>query len=90
MSISWLEALLVAPHGKLQKHRVWVEAARLHVGRDPLQALMVGKRRSGLRSAAPVVLVEFSLGLEPRYSPSLWGQILGENKVLLVSLALQS
>ena len=52
-------ALLAAPHGHLRIHRVWEEAAGLHVGRDPIQALRVGKRWSGLGSAAPLGLTQF-------------------------------
>ena len=87
--ISWLWALLVAPHGKLQEQRAWEEAAGLHVGRDLLQALRVGKR-SGFRSAAPLQFMQVSLSLEPRYSPSVWSQILGQNTILLVSPTLES
>ena len=86
--ISWLQALLVAPHGKLQEQRAWEEAAGLHVGRDLLQALRVGKR-SGFRSAAPLRFMQVSLSLQPRYSPSTWSQILGQNTILLVSPALE-
>lgn len=86
--ISWLQALLVAPHGKLQEQRAWEEAAGLHVGRDLLQALRVGKR-SGFRSAAPLRFMQVSLSLQPRYSPSMWSQILGQNTILLVSPALE-
>ena len=86
--ISWLRALLVAPHGKLQEQRAWEEVAGLHVGRDLLQALRVGKR-SGFRSAAPLRFMQVSLSLQPRYSPSTWSQILGQNTILLVSPALE-
>ena len=64
--------LLVAPHGHLWIHRAWEEAAGLHVGRDPLQALRVGERRSGQlphcgsRSSTP------DFELEPWSNPSLW------------------
>jgi len=87
--ISWLWALLVAPHGKLQEQRAWEEAAGLHVGRDLLQALRV-RKRSGFRSAAPLRFMQVSLSLEPRYSPSMWSQILGQNTILLVSPTLES
>ena len=86
--ISWLRALLVAPHGKLQEQRAWEEAAGLHVGRDLLQALRVGKR-SGFRFTAPLWFMQVSLSLQPRYSPSMWSQILGQNTILLMSPALE-
>ena len=87
--ISWLQTLLVAPHGKLHEQRAWEEAAGLHVGRDLLQALRV-RKRSGFRSAAPLRFMQVSLSLEPRYSPSMWSQILGQNTILLVSPTLES
>ena len=87
--ISRLRALLVAPHGKLHEQRAWEEAAGLHVGRDLLQALRVGKR-SGFRSAAPLWFMQVSLSLEPRYSPSMWSQILGQNTIVLASPTLES
>ena len=86
--ISWLQALLVAPHGKLLEQRAWEEAAGLHVGRDLLQALRVGKR-SGFRFTAPLWYMQVSLSLQPRYSPSTWSQILGQSTMLLVSPALE-
>ena len=86
--ISWLRALLVAPHGKLLEQRAWEEAAGLHVGRDLLQALRVGKR-SGFRFTAPLWYMQVSLSLQPRYSPSTWSQILGQSTMLLVSPALE-
>ena len=67
--ISWLQALPVAPHGKLQEQRAWEEAAGLHVARDLLQALRVGKRTAGLRSAAPVEPRQLSPSLGPGVQP---------------------
>ena len=72
-----MQALLAAPHGKLQEQRAWEEAAGLHVGRDLLQALRVGKRTPGLRSAAP-----WKPGSSPHvwdlgYSPSMWESNVG-------------
>ena len=77
--ISWLRALLVAPHGKLHEQRAWEEAAGLHVGRDLLQALRVGKRTPGLRSAAPLEPRQLSPSLGPGVQPfhvgvKYWGK----------------
>ena len=74
--ISWLQALPVAPHGKLQEQRAWEEAAGLHVARDLLQALRVGKRTPGL------LLPQWNPGSSPQvwdlgYSPSMWESNVG-------------
>lgn len=51
--------LISAPLGYLSKHRSWEKAATLHVSRDLLQALQIGKDTaetqfcSPLRGAAP-------------------------------------
>ena len=45
--------LIGTPLGHLSKHRSWEEAATLHVGRDLLQALQIGKKaQQELGSAA--------------------------------------
>ena len=83
--ISWLRALLVAPHGKLQEQRAWEEAAGLHVGRDLLQALRVGKRTPGL------LLPQWNPGSSPQvwdlgYSPSMWESNVGAKDIFQVCL----